>query len=209
MSRLGVVCSLIEPAHVIADVGCDHGKVALYCAENALSETVIASDISEECLKKAKTMLADHSNVSFVHCDGIDYECDEAIIAGMGGVLISDILKRARVKPQTVIVCPHRNPETVRIALDELGYAIDTDTVCEERGKYYSVIRGRLGDHGPLDEMQIAFGVNYKIKKAELKEMLLRMHDTYMRAPQKNKIKLDKIRAALVFQGIELSGDQL
>ncbi len=209
MSRLGVVCSLIEPASVIADVGCDHGKVALYCAKNSLAKTVIASDISEECLDKARTMLADHSNVRFIHCDGIAYECDEAIVAGMGGVLISDILKRALVKPRTLIVCPHRNPETVRMTLDALGYAIDTDTVCVERGKYYSVIRGKLGDHEPLDDMQIDFGVFYKTKKAELKDMLLKMHDTYMRAPQNNKIKLEKIRSALVFQGIELSGNQL
>ena len=47
MTRLEAIKSLIEPADAIADVGCDHGLIAEYCAKSGMAKNVIASDISE------------------------------------------------------------------------------------------------------------------------------------------------------------------
>ena len=66
MTRLAAVCSLIEPAGVIADVGCDHGIVAEYCADKCLADIVIASDVSDACLEKARKRLFGRTNVRFV-----------------------------------------------------------------------------------------------------------------------------------------------
>ncbi|MCL2822249.1 MAG: class I SAM-dependent methyltransferase [Firmicutes bacterium] len=57
MKRLQTICSLISKCRVFADIGCDHGQVALFVAKNGLADTVVAADISEQCLKKAKVLI--------------------------------------------------------------------------------------------------------------------------------------------------------
>lgn len=202
--RLNTVKAFIVPADTIADVGCDHAKIALYCLENGLSKTVVASDISEKCLDKARIALKQYTNVRFVCCDGIKYHCDEAVIAGMGGLLISDILKNATCRPNTVIACPHRNEETVRTTLLEAGYGIDRDAPVLDRGKYYSVIRAVTGGGArEANELQIMFGMNCAEPNDALKLRLNRLYATYMRAPHRHERELDLVLRAMRLQGIE------
>ena len=203
IGRLGAIAALIERADVIADVGCDHGLVARYCVESGLCDRVIASDISESCLEKARRALARYDNVEFALCDGIKYECDEAVIAGMGGLLISEILKSAIVLPKTLVICPHRNPEAVRRTLISLGYRIDRDGVCRERDKLYFVMRAKLdGETVELDELQYLFGVYYAEDCDALDEYLLKLYNTYMRAPERNAEILNAVRAAMSVRGM-------
>lgn len=202
--RLCTVQSLIVPADTIADVGCDHAKVALYCLEAGLAKTVIASDVSEKCLDKARRALAGYDNVLFVCCDGIKYDCDEAVIAGMGGMLISEILNNAKSRPQTVIACPHRNEDSVRRTLSDLGYGIDRDIPVTDRGKYYSVIRA-VSDGGmrSLDELQITFGICCDVPNEALKVRLNRLYAAYMRAPHRHEYELEQVLRVMRLQGIE------
>ena len=199
--RLDLIRSLIEPADAIADVGCDHALIAKHCVDGGLSRRVIASDISEKCLRKAKALLRYADNVEFVCCDGLKYECDEAVIAGMGGLTICSILRDAIALPRTVIVSPHRDEDTVRSTLLQLGYGIDKDVQIEERGKYYSVIRGKLGVGArELDELQLCFGLECRSRNAALKKRLLSLYSAYMHAPLKNAQKLRLITEAMRFQ---------
>ncbi len=203
--RLAAISSLIEPARVIADVGCDHGLIAEYCVKNGVCERVIASDISATCLNKAKSKLAAYKNVTFMVCDGIEYECDEAIIAGMGGLLISAILEKAAVLPQTLVLCPHRDADIVRRTLIRLRYSIDGDIIAEERGKIYFIIRARRdGGAQALDELQYLFGVNYRCENDLLKAYLQKLYDICMLAPDKNADRLASVLAAMTAQGMRL-----
>ena len=203
MTRLAAICALIEKADVIADVGCDHGRVAEYIAGHALSRKTIASDISETCLDKARARLCGYENVEFICCDGIDYECDEAVIAGMGGQTVIGIITRAKVKPHSLVICAHRNTYEVRGALISLGYGIKADVMVEERGKFYSVIRAeKKSGITKLTELQRLFGVNCTEKSEPLKNYLLSLQSTYMLAPDRNEHKLKYVREALVFQGV-------
>ncbi|MDE6401291.1 MAG: class I SAM-dependent methyltransferase [Clostridiales bacterium] len=202
--RLDIIISLIEPAPIIADVGCDHAKVAAYCAENGIAQKVIASDISEKCLQKARARLSGVSNAEFVCCDGIAYSCDEAVIAGMGGLLISEILKSAVSLPKTVIVSPHRDEDSVRRTLLELGYGITDDIPVMERGKYYSVIRARIGaKREEASELQILFGMNVAQSSDALREKLKKLYVAYAHAPTRNSERLKYVTAAMRLQGID------
>lgn len=199
--RLDVIKSLIEPAETIADVGCDHAKIAEYCVKNGLAKQVIASDISEQCLQKARNRLSNCKNVMFVCCDGIRYVCDEAVIAGMGGLLISEILNSAEKLPQTLVLCPHRDEDCVRKTLLSLDYGIDRDVPVEERGKFYSVIRAVLGGGlTELNELQLLFGIDCYKPNAALKTKLEALYNSYMRAPQHNEARIEKVTTALQFQ---------
>lgn len=201
--RLDAVTSFIKPAKIIADVGCDHGRVAEYCVKSGICERVIASDISEACLNKAKTALSAYNNVTFAVCDGIKYECDEAVIAGMGGHLISSILENAIYLPKTVVLCPHRDADIVRRTLIRLRYSIDGDIITEERGKLYFVIRAeRCETARSLDELQYMFGVDCRRENALLKTYLQKLYNVCMLAPDKNADKLKSVLAAMTAQGM-------
>lgn len=206
MTRLSAIFSVIERAEVIADVGCDHGKVAEYCVKNGLCDTVIASDISAKCLEKAKKRLAAfEESAKCVECDGLSYACDEAIIAGLGGISICDILKNAHALPKVLVLCPHRDSEAVRKTVCELGYSIERDEILKERHRFYTVIKARLSEKASeLDALQTMFGINVYKPNAILIEYLQSLYDTYSVAPEKNFEKLKSIRSALNAQGVTL-----
>ncbi|MCH5163179.1 MAG: SAM-dependent methyltransferase [Clostridiales bacterium] len=211
MTRLDALESVIVPAETIADVGCDHGLVAKYCVTAGLAELVIASDISEACLDKARHTLADEKNVQFVRCDGIGYSCDEAVISGMGGLLICGILDRANADgllPTTLVLLPHRDADAVRRKLTELKYGIDKDFMIKDRGRYYSVIRAeRRGAAQSLTERQYLFGAFCEVKSDVLVEYLTEKYKIYLVAPERNADKLSKLRDCLSLQGADVGGD--
>ncbi len=197
--RLAAIADAVLPARVIADVGCDHGLIAKYCVDYSLCERVIASDISEVCLKKARAALSCYDNITFEVCDGIQYDCDEAVIAGMGGTLICDIIVKAKRKPDALVLCPHRNTDLVRRTLTTQGYAIKKDVLCKDRGKYYFVIRAELQKNtvAELSELQYLFGADYREKSELLEEYLRLQYNTYMRAPERNAEKLALVERAI------------
>lgn len=201
--RFDVIKSLLIPANAVADVGCDHGIIAEYCADSGMFQSVIASDISEKCLNKARERLKNKDCVRFVCADGIDYECDEAVIAGMGGLLICDILENALSLPNTLVLCPHRNADSVRRTLVKLGYGLDADIPVSENGKFYSVIRARLGGgQTDIGELEILFGLHVAEYDETLADWLKKQYNTYSVAPEANADRLKSIRAALRLQGI-------
>lgn len=203
--RLDLIKSLIVPAKVIADVGCDHGLIAEYCT--AVAECVIASDISEKCLQKARTRLSGAGNVLFVCCDGLQYDCDEAIISGMGGILITQILRAAKTLPKTLIVSPHRDGALVRSTLLDLGYGIDRDLPIFDRNKFYSVIRAdKDGGNRQLSPIQLTFGTDCDKPDEALKKRLRQLYKTYSVAPEANRARLDEILSAMELQGIQPQG---
>ncbi|MDE7464690.1 MAG: class I SAM-dependent methyltransferase [Clostridiales bacterium] len=213
MKRLEALASTITPACVIADVGCDHGIIAGYCAKSGLATRIIASDISAACLDKARNALGEFDNVEFVCCDGIGYECDEAVIAGMGGLLICEILDRANadgVLPSTLALLPHRNTDSVRRKLIELGYRIDKDFMTKDRGKIYSIIRAvKTSPAQRLTELQYLYGVFCAEKCDILAEYLINQYRTYSVAPERNAKKLLNLRECLRLQGVDVSATDI
>ncbi|MBQ0017338.1 MAG: SAM-dependent methyltransferase, partial [Clostridiales bacterium] len=99
--RLETIVELCDEHGVIADIGCDHGLVMAELILEGKAENVVATEISKECLNKA-IVLANKTNilsyVSFRECDGFKQvskydKVEQAVIAGMGGQKIIDILE--------------------------------------------------------------------------------------------------------------------
>lgn len=170
MDRIDAVCSLIEPCDSLADIGCDHGRVALYALENGVKR-VIAADISAGSLKKAQALLCGRPGAETVLSDGFDaieQRVDCAVIAGMGGLKIVEILSRIDYRPTLILGAQH-NIDKLRRYLTENGYRIERDTWLYDRGKFYAFIRAREGSSPPLTELQLVYGVYYKEKNESLK----------------------------------------
>jgi len=180
MKRLEAIFSLINPCVVFVDIGCDHGLIAEYALGYA--KKIIASDISEKCLSKARKLLSVHQNVYFVVSDGfknIKDSADLAVIAGMGGHTIVDILAdyfiafNNSAKTQ-LIVQPQSEACLVRKFLSENGYLITDDLIACDSGKFYEVIKAKSGQE-KLSEMQLKYGKFYK-QKCNLLKQKLQLH---------------------------------
>lgn len=167
--RIQMLCSLLAPAEVFADVGCDHGYCTQYMLENGLCEKAIFSDVSKGSLQKAEDLLAsfvEDGRATAVLGDGfygVPSTVDEVLIAGMGGSEILSILtdKAHGFLPKNFVFQPMLNAEKLRRWLLENGGYIARDFTFQD-GKYYDVICGRrLADGEPKQvytEMEIEFG---------------------------------------------------
>lgn len=164
-ARLMMSINMTEPCRTVADVGCDHAHTCIWLIKNQRAGHCIGMDVRTGPLGKAT------ENISLYGCEneielrlsyGLDElkkgEADTVIIAGMGGELVKDILERdgqhsgivhlknngeePRNSARPVLILqPQSHIYEVREYLEELGYVIDDEDMCEEDGKYYVSVR--------------------------------------------------------------------
>lgn len=168
--RLTQIANLVDYGKV-ADVGCDHGKLGYYLISTDRASEVIATDISAMSLKKAKELAEDNGVSSVMQTrlgDGLkpvaSEEVDTVVIAGLGGDVISSILKDAGDDGKTFehfILSSNTHPEKVRREIVRQGHRIIYDEMLECGGKVYTIIKTERGE-GTLDDMQIAYGANFR-----------------------------------------------
>lgn len=167
--RLTAIATLVEGG-IVADVGCDHGKLSYYLVSTERVERAIVTDISAESLKKARELAIEGGVEDLMPArlgDGLapiaSGEADVVIIAGLGGDVISGILERAfedGKKFESYILSPNTHAEKVRETLVKIGQKISSDSAVECGGKLYPVIRSEAGEQS-LDELQTNFGAFY------------------------------------------------
>ena len=149
--RLKAIVSMIEVCDSVVDVGTDHGYVPIYLVKNGVIKNAIASDINRGPVEKAKNNVAINNVGKQISCrmgSGLSTvnkgEAQIAIIAGMGGNLIRDILEAdLEVVKQFkyMILQPVQNAEVLREYLYVTGYNILDEEICLDDGKYYEIIK--------------------------------------------------------------------
>ena len=98
--RLDCIHSFIIPCELLADIGSDHGYLALHALKSNKAKRVIASDFRQKPLDQAKKTFAQANvfdNINYVLSDGLkNFEIipDCVVIAGMGGDLIIKIIEQ-------------------------------------------------------------------------------------------------------------------
>ena len=151
MNRLEAIVSLIDKCDTLADIGTDHGYVAEMAIKNNLCKRVIATDINKGPLKSAVNHLTElgfENIVDFRLGGGLtvidENEVDCAVIAGMGGELISSILEESKSISNTVnsfVLQPMTNIDVLRRYLYDNGYAISKEIIVKEYHHYYFIIK--------------------------------------------------------------------
>ena len=148
--RLLACAQLVPPCRRAADVGCDHGYLAIHLLQSGAVESVIASDINEMPLQSAlhnAVRYGVREKMSFYLSDGVrkiprDFDC--LICAGMGGDTMVSILEAApwlRSDQYTLILqCQSKTP-LLRRYLSGNGWAIDRETILRDGKFLYTVIR--------------------------------------------------------------------
>ena len=149
--RLKAIASMLEECDSVVDVGTDHGYVPIYLVKNGVIKSAIASDINKGPVEKAKNNVASNNACGQISCrlgSGLSTvengEVQVAIIAGMGGNLIRDILEADLdiVKQlKYMILQPVQNAEVLREYLYSTGYDIIDEEICNDDGKFYEIIK--------------------------------------------------------------------
>ncbi len=151
--RLEAVCDFVSDDNItksLIDVGCDHALVDIYLLKKNQNLKIVASDLNEGPLKKAKENIQKYSlleKIKLELSDGIEkitQDIDTVIIAGMGMDTIINILKKDRAKLKNVkkmVISSNNKFPLVRYEIVKLGYEITEEKIVFEDGKYYIVMK--------------------------------------------------------------------
>lgn len=162
--RLQAVADLVSDGMSVADVGTDHGYIPIYLLESKKSPKVLAMDINEGPLLRAREHIAEHGlskHIETRQSDGVkqlqagEYDC--VVIAGMGGALIIKILEEGKVVFQQLkefVLQPQSELSKVRQYLCEHGYCVIAEDMVLEDGKFYpmmKVINGQVSEYNTIE----------------------------------------------------------
>jgi len=172
--RLQTIADLVRKNDIVADIGTDHGYIPIYLVKNNISKDVIASDINQGPVDKAvenvnKNNLRDYIYV--IKADGlkgIKKRVDTIIIAGMGGLMISDIIEddiEIAKSAKQLILQPMNNSIELRKTLIENGFKITSETIAIEGLKFYEIICAEKG------KVNIKKEIEYEISKELINNM--------------------------------------
>lgn len=162
--RLRCALTLLGSAETLADIGCDHGRFGVQAVKEGVCRRVIASDISAPSLNKARSLAEKcglENRFEFRCCGGFDCyaeaEADAAVLLGMGGELIADILENCKgvaQKLSRIVMQPMRGEAELREYLYKNGYHILDEAVCFDAGRYYQLIAAKFDPENaePLPE---------------------------------------------------------
>ena len=159
-NRLLLCAAMVPPGSRVADVGTDHGYLAVYLLQNGICPFVTAADLREQPLQKARENAARFGvsgRMQFLLSDGLQDiprdAADTIVMAGMGGDLIVRILQAAPWvcdARYTLILQPQSAGQALRQYLSEHGFAIDREALAQDGHFLYTVLRARKGAMPPL-----------------------------------------------------------
>jgi tRNA (adenine22-N1)-methyltransferase len=154
--RLFAAAELLQNAHTVADIGCDHGRLCAALLQSGAAQRVIAADISPSSVQKTEALarltgLTGRMEVR--QGDGLlalsPGEADALALCGMGGVLIAQLLAAAPVPlmgARLAVFQPMRGVEELRRYLFVSGFRIVRDVIVPDAGRLYQVFSAEPGE---------------------------------------------------------------
>lgn len=146
---------------IAADIGTDHAYVPIRLIDEKRVEKVIASDVKkgpvESALRTVKKYNMD-SKIDIRLGAGLsvlkENEADIIIIAGMGGILISEILEAGKSTAENaeLILQPMNCQYELRKYLIKNGYTITGEDIAIEGFKVYNLLTVRKGIQQPFSK---------------------------------------------------------
>ncbi len=163
--RLDTIARLIPNCRCFADIGTDHAYLPVFMCMSGIADTAIASDIKKGPLLRAEKTVSDF-NLNDKIClrlgAGVDTlekdEADTVAIAGMGGLVIAEIL-RAGIDKLTSLKALILQPMTADSELREFlinnGWTIKEEHLAKEDDKIYNILSvvwsGKNESYSPLE----------------------------------------------------------
>ena len=195
--RLQAVADFVPPASSVADIGTDHGYLAIELLKINSTRKVIAADLNAGPCQAARRTISEagfSDSIEVRQGDGLAAltpgEVDTVCIAGMGGKLEADILEArtdVTAKLQCLVLQPQNGFEYLRGWLYDHNWYIEDEKLSKVDGRVYQIIKAIQGHKEPLTEAELILGP-VLIKK---RPVLFAEH------VQNNIEQLDKIRQGL------------
>lgn len=150
-ARLKMAADEVRQGKRVVDIGTDHAYLPAYLIENSICPSAIAADIGKGPLENARKVVGASKDLSekieLRLSDGLkeikSHEAEDIVIAGMGGILISEILSAApwvKDEEKRLILQPMSHAEDVRKYLCENGFEIIKEKACTDGRHNYIII---------------------------------------------------------------------
>ena len=210
--RLQKIADLIQPGETVADIGTDHGFLPMALWEAGISPHVILCDINSGPLDKARVNIEKYfpetefdvrlgSGLSAIHPG----EVDAVVIAGMGGLLISEILSEDMEKTRTfkrIILQPRNAQDKLRAWLVGNGFSIYDESLVRE-GKYLCEIIAVLPGNAEYSPGN-GSALSGEWVDLEVSPVLLKKQDPLLVEFIENKIRIEeKVHAAIKAKAVK------
>ena len=166
-NRLALAAEFTTDGKIIADIGTDHGSLPIFLVGSGKCPSAVAADLRKGPLESAKSNieaagLSDKivTRLSDGLCGIGPDEFDEAVMAGMGGILICGILENCPYRNDKAFVLqPMSDPDTVRSWLYANGFDITKEkAVCEGKRVYVVSARRILRQEPQADRFRSPCG---------------------------------------------------
>lgn len=167
--RLKLIADKVPQCEIVCDIGTDHAYVPIYLVLKKICKFAIAADVNSGPVLAAKKNIVKYGLDKYIEArQGNGLEClsmgeaDCIIIAGMGGLLIREILQKDIEKAASaslLILQPMNSIELVREWILSSGFSILDEELCKEGEKIYNVITCKwIGQKEQVDAINFYIG---------------------------------------------------
>lgn len=148
--RIKFIADMIPECTILSDIGTDHAYIPIYMVENEKCSKAIACDVREGPVAVANRHIRQYGMEGRIETrlgSGLnplnEDEMDVCVIAGMGGVLIRELLTEDIEKAKlanALVIQPMNCIELVREWLFQNGFEILDEGLINEGFRIYNVI---------------------------------------------------------------------
>ncbi len=204
--RLQKIADYIDSDNIVVDVGCDHALLPIHLVKEKGVSKCYACDVNVMPLEVAKNNISLNGLDSFIETilsNGlaeIDVTFDTLVVAGMGGILISEILSNGieKLQGKKLILQPNNSEQKLREFLKNNGFKIEDEIVVNDNNIYYEIIVcSFIGKYEIVSEADILVGPvlknlvdNNNIIKQENK--INHLKSFYFKVPLEKQMKLKR-----------------
>lgn len=152
----------------VADIATDHAYIPIYLCNEIGISNAIAVDVNKAPLERAKCNITRYGCETKIETRlgyGLEKiahnEVESIVIAGVGGCLVTEILKLELDKTRSfkqLVLQPQSDIYKVRKCLHDIGFKIANERMVYEDGKFYTIINCNLGVEEKYSETEYTFG---------------------------------------------------
>lgn len=206
--RLLKIAEMVPKGASVIDVGTDHAYVPIYLLSEEKATCALATDVHDGPIRRAAENISSYGlshKIKTQKADGLlgvdSTAYDTVIIAGMGGILISEILSNANeTKGKTFILQPMTASRELREYLLNNGFIIVDEGIVQEEEKLYVVIKAETGQDVPYSDAELIVGRKnkneplYPLYCSQIRKKLLTKLEGMQKAKVQDVKEINKIK---------------
>lgn len=180
-NRLAQVASFVPEQARLADIGSDHAYLPVYLVATGKISYAIAGEVAPGPLKAAIAQIKKYGYTEKIIprlADGLaaiqpEDRIDTITIAGMGGLLTSDILTNGQADGflstrERLILQPNNHEQELRHWLTRNHYKIYDEQLVKDQGKFYEIIVADYQKSDSYTMKELYFGPILMQKKSSI-----------------------------------------